>query len=485
MLSFLLSLFALFSNLTFAMEPIVHKYALDNGFTVLIHPIKTTQNVSTQLWINVGSKHESDDEKGLAHWLEHMCFKGTEKMSETDIQLICSKLSGSRNAVTNYDRTHFYLNFPTQHWHEALPILSDMMSNCTFKQDLLNAELQVVIQEMKNNRDNFDRTIKLELMAAVFPDHPYHYPVLGYKSDLTSLSRDKLNAFYKKHYVPNNATLVIVGNVDPKEALELAKKHFAAKTPNFSRTTTIRTSQETITSKSLKIYRSIKNPLTNLAYKIPGMKVCCSDISVNLLCTLLTGGQNSRLYKKLVEDLKLVSTINMHTWNLHDYCMLWISFIPLQAKDNNRIIKVIQEEIDNIAKCGPTVEEMDRVLKSLGYNVKSRKHFFDELAPDGLRQVFGGDFERPTYPSDFGVQVDSIVCSAPRSEWCLPLKMFYNIRAFKDFNLPSDGVVERDTQAFGNVVAELSIDHFRQMGLFKAGKEFEHLADVTARYFRS
>lgn len=127
----------------------------------------------------------------------------------------------------------------------------------------------------------------------------------------------------------------------------------------------------------------------------------------------------------------------------------------------------------------------DRVLRSLGYNVKSRKHFFDELAPEGLRQVFGGDFERGNLPSDFGVQVDSIVCSAPRSEWCMPLKMFYNIRAFKDFSSPSDGVVERDTQAFGNVIAELKIDHFRQMGLFNSGKEFDQLADVTAQYFRS
>lgn len=177
----------------------VHKYVLKNGLTLLIRPVKTTQNVSTQIWYSVGSKHEADDEKGLAHWLEHMCFKGTDKLSETDIRLTCAKLSGSYNASTNYDRTRYFIDLPAQHWFEALPILADMMTNCTFKQDLLNAELQVVIQEMKNGKDNYGSHLMQTLMASIFPDHPYHYPVIGFKSDLESLTREKLVNFYKKH----------------------------------------------------------------------------------------------------------------------------------------------------------------------------------------------------------------------------------------------------------------------------------------------
>lgn len=122
------------------------------------------------------------------------------------------------------------------------------------------------------------------------------------------------------------------------------------------------------------------------------------------------------------------------------------------------------------------------ILRTFGYNIQTRKHFFDELTASGLAKIFAnGDLESTAKLTRSG----SIVCSTPRSDWCLPLKAFYKIKAFDDFRLPSDGVVEKDTQPWGKVVSEIGIDHFRQVGLFRAGKQFEFLTDSIAGYFKS
>lgn len=122
------------------------------------------------------------------------------------------------------------------------------------------------------------------------------------------------------------------------------------------------------------------------------------------------------------------------------------------------------------------------LLRACGYNVAAKAHFFEELTPAGLARVFrrGEDTLRPNMVSRMG----SIVCSAPRAEWCLPLKMFYKVKAFDDFKLPSDGFVERDSQPFGEVISEISIDHFRQVGLFAGDRRFDHLIQSTAGFFK-
>lgn len=354
----------------------VHKYVLDNGLTTLIRPVNTTQKVSTQLWVNVGSKHEADDEKGLAHWLEHMCFKGTQKMSETDIRLTVAKLSGGFNATTSTDWTRFYLNFPTQHCDEALPILADIMCNCTFKQDLLNAELQVVIQEMKNNRDNFGRQLAKSMMTSIFPDHPYHYPTIGYRSDLETLSRDKLMAFYQKHYVPNNAILVIVGNVEPDEVIKKVKKQFGHIEPDWSHQHKEYSCQEDICSKNVTLYRPIQKPHVMLAFRIPGAKVS-NSISLDVLQTALAGGQDSRLYKKLVDQEKLVKGISIFSIDLYDHDLLIISFEPHELETMPIITARIRDEITALAHDGPELDEIKKAVKMIEsgfYDLMEQNH---------------------------------------------------------------------------------------------------------------
>ena len=158
----------------------VVKHTLSNGMTVLVLPEHRIPKVSLQLWYNVGSRDEKAGERGLAHLVEHMIFKGTTNLSESDINLIVQKLSGYCNAFTSHDYTGYLFDFPSQHWHEALSMMSDCMRNCTFKEEFLQSELKAVIQELKMYNDDYHSTLLESLVEAIFPDHPYHYPVIGY-----------------------------------------------------------------------------------------------------------------------------------------------------------------------------------------------------------------------------------------------------------------------------------------------------------------
>src|ERR1700722_10779772 len=120
-------------------KPKIFTNKLDNGLNILVVEKNNIPKVSIQLWYNVGSKDEKSGEKGIAHFIEHMIFKGTKKLSESDINLITHKLSGTCNAFTSYDYTGYLFDLPTQNWHESLPIMADCMRNCTFKPEFLNS----------------------------------------------------------------------------------------------------------------------------------------------------------------------------------------------------------------------------------------------------------------------------------------------------------------------------------------------------------
>ena len=162
-----------------------------------------------------------------------MIFKGTTgkkslNLSESDINLTTHLLSGSCNAWTSFDYTGYCFDFPVHNWHYALPIMADCMQHAAFKEDHLSSEMKAVIQELKMRKDNYLVSLAEAMITTIFQDHPYHYPIIGYKQDLWAVRAKDLHAFYKKHYLPNNATLVVVGDVQPQEVFDLAEHYFGA-----------------------------------------------------------------------------------------------------------------------------------------------------------------------------------------------------------------------------------------------------------------
>ena len=340
----------------------VSKKVLKNGMTILVHPVHTTPKVSLQIWYNVGSKDEKSGEKGIAHLIEHMIFKGTQKLTESDINIVSHMLSGSINAFTSYDYTGYLFNFPTQHWQEALPIMADCMLNCAFKDEHLNSEMKAVIQELKMYKDDYQSSLIEELLSAIFPDHPYHYPIIGFKQDLWSVRGADLAKFYKKHYAPNNATLVVVGDVESDQVFALAEKYFGEikQNPDYKKDTYYH--NKSISSKAVTLYRDIQQPFHTLVFVVPGIAHRNEQI-LDLTSWILGTGKSSRLYKKIVDEEQLATSLATSYYDLFDHSLFFIMFEPKTIQDIPVIEKLIQEELASIVAQGVTEQELTRAIK--------------------------------------------------------------------------------------------------------------------------
>lgn len=350
-----------------SMTKSVNKFVLDNGMTILVRAVHTLPKVSVHLFYHVGAKDEGTGERGIAHFIEHLIFKGTTgkkslNLSESDINVISQMLAAYTNAFTSNDYTGYLFNAPTQNWKQVLPIMADCMENCSFKEDHINSEMKAVIQELKMGRDNYVRDLLFDLVGTIFADHPYHYPVIGYKQDLWSIDSEGLRSFYKKHYKPNNATLVIVGDVDPEEVLQEANKAFGHIKPDHSYKKKAFYHNKDVAAKSITYYRDVKQPEVILAYLVPGARDKKDDV-LDVINYILFGGKSSRLYKKLVDDLQLVTEISAGDWLFFDYGIFYIHFVPKNAKDVDLIIKHINDEMALIAKDGVTPKELESATK--------------------------------------------------------------------------------------------------------------------------
>jgi zinc protease len=349
----------------------VREHVLSNGLTLLIQHVESSQPIAIKLFYKVGSKHETINEKGIAHLLEHMVFKGTTTLSETDIPVACQMLATEFNAATSHDWTVFYFNTPIQHWRHMFTILADCMSNCTFKPDLLNAELHVVIQELKMYKDHYTRTLLEKLDKAIFVDHPYHYPVIGFKHDLYHMTHDNLMKFYKKYYHPNNAVLVVVGNVDPDEVILQAEKCFGNIPADETCTMQTFTNSSQTYTNTIELHRAVSQPSIMLAWTIPGQTEQ-QQYSWNVLAHYLVNSQNSTIQKELVDTQKLVYGIGAGLLMRFDSGYFIVEFEPKEVSQVPEIIDFITSEIQKVGIEGVDLKELkkiNRASRSAHYNL--------------------------------------------------------------------------------------------------------------------
>ncbi len=380
-------------------EKRVIQTTLQNGLTLLVCPKKDAEKVSIQLWYNVGSKHEKSGERGIAHFIEHMIFKGTSRLTESDINLVTSKLSGVCNAFTSYDYTGYLFDIPVANWDKVLPIMADCMQNCTFKQEHLNSEVKAVIQELKMYKDNYARTLSEVMVTNLFEAHPYHYPIIGYKQDLWSVTRETLLAFYKKYYTPDNAVMIIVGDVNPCDVHEKIEQEFGSIPAGKGWNQEKFYHNEDVQKKSVQLFRDIKQPICTLVFLVPGI-ITKNEFALESLAYVLANGRGSRLYKLLVDQLQLVVSVQAYIYDLFDKGVFFIEFNPHHEKDIPEITAKIQSELDAIAQGDVTLAEVLRAQRFAQID-------YQEMLEDTERQAYaiGKSFlalQDPLYPFDYG-----------------------------------------------------------------------------------
>lgn len=209
-----------------AAEVIEHQ--LDNGLRVLLRPSHAAPLVSVWCWYHVGSKDERPGTTGASHWVEHMNFKGTEGISREDLKVWIERAGGAWNGYTWIDQTTYFETLSSDALDLALHIESERMTSCIYEEDEFESERSVIIAELQGNQNNPAYLLGVDVAAEAFRTHPYGWPTIGWLSDLETMSRNDLYNHYRNYYCPNNATLVIVGDIEPNEALRSVQQYFGS-----------------------------------------------------------------------------------------------------------------------------------------------------------------------------------------------------------------------------------------------------------------
>src|SRR4030081_1104305 len=199
---------------------------LDNGLNVIVQEEHTAPLASVWCWYKVGSKDERPGLTGVSHWVEHMNFKGTTNIPRDQVKGIIEQFGGSWNGYTFLDQTTYLETATRDALDRMLFIESERMANCLYHPEDCESERSVIISELQGGENDPDQLLDQELTATAFKAHTYRHPTIGWLPDLQTMTRDDLFGYYRRFYVPNNATLVIVGDVDTDEALRRADHYF-------------------------------------------------------------------------------------------------------------------------------------------------------------------------------------------------------------------------------------------------------------------
>lgn len=344
---FKLSAFALLMGLAgFAQEVEFIEYDLDNGLHVILHQDKSAPVVTTSVMYHVGAKDENPERTGFAHFFEHLLFEGTENIPKGEWSKIVSSNGGSYNANTTDDRTYYYENFPSNNLELGLWLESERMLHPVIDQKGVDTQNEVVKEEKRLRVDNAPYgQILAEVKKHLFEKHPYRWATIGSMEHLDAATLQEFRAFNKKYNVPNNATLVVAGDIDVEKTKKLIRNYFGP-IPKGEPVEKVNIKEDPITEQINATYKdpNIQLPAIVTAYRTPSMKERDAYV-LDMISSVLTDGKSSRLYKKMVDDQKQALQIGAFNVSQEDYGMYLIFGIPLGDVPLDTLLAETDEEI--------------------------------------------------------------------------------------------------------------------------------------------
>ena len=347
-------------------------FTLPNGLQVVVIPDHRTPVVTQMIWYKVGSADETPGKSGLAHFLEHLMFKGTSKHPAGEFSQTVLKVGGNENAFTSVDYTGYYQRVPREQLASMMEFEADRMTGLILKDENVLPERDVVLEEFNMRvANNPEARLTEQIMAALYLNHPYGRPVIGWHQEIEKLNREDALAFYRRFYAPNNATLVIAGDVDAKDIRPMVEKAYGAipsqpaippqrmrpQEPEPAAPRTVTLSDPRVEQPGLRRYYLVPSSTTAAAGESPALDV---------LAQLMGGGSNSYLYRALVIDNPLaISAGAGYQGTSLDPSQFSIAVTPKSgvefAQIEQAIDKVIADVIQNPAKA----EDLERVKTQL------------------------------------------------------------------------------------------------------------------------
>ncbi len=342
----LLLLVGLHSN---AQKVEFEEYDLDNGMHVILHQDNTAPVVITSVFYHVGSKDEQPDRTGFAHFFEHLLFEGTENIERGKWFEIVSSNGGKNNATTDYDRTYYYEVFPSNNVELGLWLESERLLHPVINQIGVDTQNEVVKEEKRLRVDNQPYgNLAAEISKLLFTNHPYKGTVIGELDHLDAATLEEFQAFNKKYYIPNNATLVVAGDINKADVKKMVQDYFgpiprgADIERNYPKEAPI-----TETIKGTAYDANIQIPAIISAYRTPGFTERDAYV-LNMISNYLSVGKSSVLYKKIVDEKKMALAVQSQTLSLEDYGAYLILALPLGDVPLADLLAEIDEEIVKI-----------------------------------------------------------------------------------------------------------------------------------------
>ena len=289
------------------------EFFLDNGLRVVLIENNRAPVVTQMIWYNVGSVDESYGKSGLAHFLEHLMFKGTKNFPDNYFSKFISSNGGSENAFTSFDYTAYYQTIPSEKIEQIIELEADRMQNLTLTKEQVSTERKVILEERYQRIDSRPPSILDEsLRKSLFPNHTYGTPIIGWEHEIKSLKFDDIFNFYKKYYVPHNATVVLSGAISLEKAKKLTKKYYGQIKSNMKSIDRLSLSDPKILTNSRITYNNpdIKQKIWKRIYKVSSYKESIKEgIALDIGLKILAGGSTSILYDEFVKKRKIVSAI--------------------------------------------------------------------------------------------------------------------------------------------------------------------------------
>ena len=325
------------------------EYDLANGLHVILHQDKSAPVVAVTVFYHVGSKNEETNRTGFAHFFEHLLFEGTDNIKRGEWSKIVTANGGQENATTSQDRTFYYELFPSNQLELGLWMESERMLHPVINETGVETQNEVVKEEKRQRIDNqpYGHFIE-EIFTLLFTKHPYRWQPIGSMADLDAAKLEEFQAFFKKYYVPNNATLSVAGDIDIEQAKKWVAKYFTD-IPKGADIVQPKIEEDPITKEIVDTAydANIQIPAIMTAYRVPGLKADDSKV-LELISNYLSNGGSSKLYKKMVDDKKNALQVGAFNYALEDYGAYITYALPNNNASLSDLLKDIDEEVTKL-----------------------------------------------------------------------------------------------------------------------------------------
>ena len=314
------------------------EFDLDNGLHVILHEDHSVPVVSVSVMYHVGSKNENPDRTGFAHFFEHLMFEGTKNIERGEYSEIVEKAGGTLNANTSQDRTYYYELLPSNQLELGLWLESERMLHARVDSIGVATQKKVVVEEKKQSYDNQPYgDIMIQSFDKAFHKHPYRWTTIGDADHIMAAKREEFKHFYDEFYVPNNAVLIVAGDIQPKEAKKLVKKYFGDIPANNGEIYRPQVVEPPLAGEVRDtVWDNIQLPAVIQAYRIPAMGTK-DYYALEMLNNLLSGGESSRLNKKLVDEKQLALQVMAIPMPLEDPGLALVFALPNMGVDSKKL----------------------------------------------------------------------------------------------------------------------------------------------------